>query len=274
MTTAVRPSAGRRSASGAVPALPQGAVRTYPGTVDGAREDRLARAFVALADTLVDDYDVVELMHGLVEHSVAVLGASAAGLLLADPADRLTVMAASSERARLIEVIQIQAHEGPCLDAYVSGAPIVVEDLAEEAARWPRFAVAAQAEGYRSVAALPLRLRTDTIGALNLFRQEPGVFRTGDLAVGQALADVATIGILQERAVRRSEVLAQQLQAALDSRVVIEQAKGVLAERLQIGVDEAFAHLRAYARSANQRLAWVARALVEGRLDEGTVATR
>lgn len=227
-----------------------------------------------MADTLVDDYDVAELMHDLVEHSVAVLEAAAAGLLLADPDDRLTVMAASSERTRLIEVIQIQAHEGPCLDAYVTGAPVVVHDLAEETARWPTFAAAAEAEGYRSVAALPMRLRADTIGALNLFRHRPGMLRAEDLAVGQALADVATIGILQERALRRSEVLAQQLQAALDSRVVIEQAKGVLAERLHIGVDEAFAHLRAYARSANQHLAGVARALLEGRLDEGAVVSR
>lgn len=236
-----------------------------------AREERLTRAFVDLADTLVDDFDIVELMHQMVEHCVSLLGASAAGILLADPQGGLRVMAASSEQSRLLEIFQLQAHEGPCLDSFASGAVVAVGDIAEETGRWPRFAVEARQEGFRSVSAVPMRLRAETIGALNLFAEQPGRLSPEDIAVAQALADVATIGILQERAVRRGEILAQQLQTALDSRVVIEQAKGVLAERLQIGLDDAFVRLRAYARSANVHIAAAARALVAGDLDERAV---
>lgn len=239
--------------------------------MDGERERRVTRAFVELADTLVDDYDVVELMHMLVESCVSLLGASAAGILLADPKGGLRVMAASSEQSRLLEIFQLQADEGPCLECYASGSVVVVADVAEEAQRWPRFSVAAQAEGFRSVSAVPMRHRTDTIGTLNLFREIPGRDSPDDLSLAQALADVATVGILHERVLRRTEVLAEQLQTALESRVVIEQAKGVLAERLQIGLDDAFVRLRSYARSTNVHLAEAARALVVGELDERAV---
>lgn len=239
--------------------------------MDGERERRLARAFVDLADTLVDDYDVVELMHELVDSCVSLLGASAAGILLADAEGSLRVMAASSEQSRLLEIFQLQADEGPCLDCFASGSVVVVGDVSKERDRWPRFSVAAEHEGFRSVSAVPMRHRTDTIGALNLFRQMPGPDSPDDLLLARALADVATIGILQERALRRTEILAEQLQTALDSRVVIEQAKGVLAERLQIGLDDAFVRLRAYARSTNVHLAAAARALVVGDLDERAV---
>ncbi len=239
--------------------------------MEGERERHLARAFVDLADTLVDDYDVVEVMHQMMDHCVALLGASAAGLLLADQNSSLRVMAASSEGSDLLEIFQLQAHEGPCLDCYDSGVQVVVNDLSLESRRWPRFTKYALEEGYRSVAALPMRLRADTVGTLNLFREQPGQGAPGDLAVAQALADVATISILQQRAVQRREVLVEQLQSALDSRVVIEQAKGVLAERLQIELDDAFVRLRRYARSANLHLAAAARALVEGELDERAV---
>lgn len=239
--------------------------------VDGERERRLARAFVDLADTLVDDYDVVELMHQMVDHCVALLGASAAGLLLADQNGALRVMAASSERSDLLEIFQLQTHEGPCLDCYDSGAQVVVDDLSLHRRRWPRFTAYAIEEGYRSVAALPMRLRADTVGTLNLFHEQPSQGAPDDLAVAQALADVATISILQQRAMRHRDVLVEQLQVALDSRVVIEQAKGVLSERLQIGLDDAFVRLRRYARSANLHLAAAARSLVDGELDERAV---
>lgn len=230
------------------------------------RDELLAEAFVALADTLVDDYDVVELLDRLVGYCVDLLSAEAAGLQLADKQGILRVVASSSEETDAIELLQLQAEEGPCLDCYRTGAPVSVPDLREAAARWPRFIAALDsAQQYRSVHALPLRLRRTTIGALNLFHSQPGPLPTADLALGQGLADVATIGILSERAVRSGEVVTEQLQNALNSRVVIEQAKGVLAERGKVTMDVAFDRLRSHARSNNLRLSELAHRVVEDR---------
>jgi GAF domain-containing protein len=226
--------------------------------------DLLSDTFVDLADTMVADFDVIDFLHMLTDRSVALLGASAAGVVLADPRGELRVAAASSEEAGLLELFQLQNDQGPCLECFRTGRPVTAADLAGAAQRWPRFATAAVQAGFRTVEALPMRLRDQVVGALNLFRAEPGAFDPAELRIAQALADVATIGLLHERNVRRREAVAEQLQAALNSRVVIEQAKGKLAERLSIDMDRAFTMLRDYARTTNQHLTDVARNFVTG----------
>jgi transcriptional regulator with GAF, ATPase, and Fis domain len=229
----------------------------------------LAAAFVSLADTLVADYDVIELLHRLTIECVRLLPVDEAGLLLSDQRGNLRVVSSSTERSRLVELFQVDASEGPCRDCFQNSTPVVVADLDKADELWPTFAARARKEGFRSLHTLPLRLRADTIGALTLFRTEPGLLGTEDADVGQALADVATIGILQERAVRRHEIVAEQLQAALNSRVIIEQAKGVLAERGGVEMSDAFSVLRRFARNNNLRLSDVARSVVDRSLDTG-----
>ena len=221
------------------------------------RERALAEAFVTLADTLVTDYDVIDVLHQLTIECVQLLRVDAAGLLLSDQRGTLQMAAASTEQARVVELFQLQSDEGPCLDCYRTSRPISAPDL-RAMTDWPRFIAHTLETGYRSVHAVPLRLRNETIGALNLFRTQPGALRPDELRIAQALADVATIGILQERAISRREILAEQLQVALNSRVIIEQAKGVLAERGQLDMEEAFHVLRGHARSTQQRLSDVA----------------
>ena len=235
------------------------------------REQTLAETFVTLADTLVDDYDVVDLLDRLVCACVALLGVTAAGLLLEDQKGHLTVMASSSEESRLLEVFQLQNDEGPCLDCVRTGTTVTSGDLAGDRDRWPRFVPAARVAGFHSVAAAPMRLRAQTIGALNLFHGRPEPVPLADQRLAQALADVATIGILQQRSAHRSAMLAEQLQAALDSRVVIEQAKGVLAERNRVGIDEAFAALRQHAGNHNLKLTALALAVIRGDVDPAAV---
>jgi GAF domain-containing protein len=226
-------------------------------------EFELADAFVELADTLVDDFDVIDFLHVLAERCVQLLGVAAAGLLLADGQGTLQVVAASSERTRLLELFQLQTDQGPCVDCFHTGQPVSVADLSPPV-RWPRFTVAAAEVGFAAVHAVPMRLRTEVIGALNLFDTNPGALDEGKLRIGQALADVATIGLLQQRAIHRRDVLTEQLQTALNSRILIEQAKGVLVERLHLDVAEAFTMLRAAARSHNRRLSDLAQAIVDG----------
>ena len=240
----------------------------YPGLVSGDhREQQVAAAFVDLADTLVDEYDVLDFLHGLAEHCVALLDVDAAGLVIADPAGRLRVAASSSEQVRVLELFELQNEEGPCLECYRTGVPVAADDLDDPDSGWTQFAEVTRSAGFRSVAALPLRLRDQTIGALNMFRVQPGPLTPAHWSLGQALADVATIGILQERGARRQEQLARQLQEALSSRVIIEQAKGVLAERRGVHVDEAFRVLRTYARSNGERLSDLARRVVLREID-------
>jgi transcriptional regulator with GAF, ATPase, and Fis domain len=223
----------------------------------------LSDTFVELADTMVADFDVIDFLHMLADRSVVLLPVSAAGVVLADPRGELRLAAASSEAAGLMELFQLQNDQGPCLDCFRTGQPVTAADLGKPDQRWPRFAAAAVLAGFRGVEALPMRLRDQVIGALNLFAAEPRPLEPAGLRIGQALADVATIGLLQERNVRRSETAAEQLQAALNSRVVIEQAKGKLAERLSIDMDVAFGLLRDYARNNNLRLTDVARGFVD-----------
>ena len=224
----------------------------------------LSETFVELTDTMVADFDVIDFLHVLTDRSVKLLDVSAAGLLLADPRGELRVVAASSEAARVLELFQLQSDQGPCLDCFRSGQPVSAADLDAEAERWPRFAAAAQEAGFGAVQALPMRLRDQVIGALNLFRASAGAFAPSDVRVGQALADVATISLLHERSLRQSDILNEQLQAALNSRVVIEQAKGKLAERLGLDMGQAFSLLRDHARNRNLRLADLAQAFIDG----------
>ncbi len=224
---------------------------------------QLTEAFVEMADTLVDDFDVIDFLHVLTARCVQLLGVAAAGLLLADQRDKLRVVAASSERTRLLELFALQTDQGPGLDCFRSGQPVSAPDL-PAVVRWPRFSAAAAEIGFGAVHALPMRLRTDVIGALSLFNVDAGGLDAGRLRIGQALADVSTIGLLQQRAIRHREVLVEQLQTALQSRVTIEQAKGVLAERLQLDIGEAFTALRDHARRHNRRLSEVAQAVVDG----------
>jgi ANTAR domain-containing protein/GAF domain-containing protein len=228
------------------------------------RYERLANAFVGLADTLVADYDVIELAQQLIDSTMSLLPISAAGILLGDARGELHVFASSSEQSRLLELLQVEADVGPCLDAYRTGQPVLVDDVDAQSARWPAFAHRAAEYGYRAVAALPLRLRTERLGALNLFLDTTGPLPSADLGVGQALADVATIGILHQRILSRSELVNQQLQTALNTRLIIEQAKGVLAERGTVDMDRAFNLLRSHARRTNRRLAELAREVVDG----------
>jgi GAF domain-containing protein len=190
------------------------------------------------------------------------IGARAAGLLLADQRGQLRLMAASDEQVHLLELFQVQEHEGPCQDCYRQGTPVINADLSEATPRWPRFAPQAVRAGYRSVHAFPMRLRQEVIGSLGLFGAETGRMEPADVRVVQALADVATIGLLQERAIHRGEILTEQLQGALNSRVVIEQAKGALAQIHEISVEEAFTRLRAHSRNNHLRLSDVAHAVV------------
>jgi transcriptional regulator with GAF, ATPase, and Fis domain len=243
-------------------------------TSSAQRESRLLQAFVQMADTLVDDYDMVEVLHELVTHCVDLLHAPAASLLLTDQQGSLTVMASSTEQTRLLESFQLQADEGPSLDCIRTGEPVVVADLNDTVGRWPRFARRALDEGLFSVHAVPLRLRGTTIGALDLFGRVPGVMAEQDLLVARALADTATIGILQERAIRRGEVLTEQLQTALNTRITIEQAKGVLAYAGGLDMDQAFHALRSYARGHNSLLSDVAGRLVLGDLAPDEVLRR
>lgn len=237
------------------------------------RERLLARAFVRLADTLTNDFDVVEFLHGLSVDSVEIIGAEAASVMLANTRGQLRLVASSEERMRLVELFEIQSAQGPCLDAFDTGHTVQANAV-ESSIRWPTFAPRASEAGFRVMCAVPLRARTDTIGALNLFRGNDESFSDAELEIARAMAQVATIALLQERAIRERSMLAEQLQAALRTRVVIEQAKGMLAEYLSTTVDDAFGLLRKYARDHNRGLTDVARELVERKLPHGAVAGR
>jgi GAF domain-containing protein len=237
--------------------------------------EKLAETFVELADSLVDDFDALDLLNVLVERCVDLLGVAAAGLMFADGQDQLRLAVSSSESARLMDLYQLQNDEGPCLECYRSGQPVTGVPLQEAHDRWPNFAAAATREGFVGVLALPLRLRGRVIGALNLFDARDGTLADPAIRpVAQAMADVATIAILQERIGRQHEILNQQLQSALTSRVAIEQAKGVLATRLEIEMDEAFELMRKRSRDERRRLVEVAEEVVNARSDDLLAAYR
>ncbi|MDT5092349.1 MAG: hypothetical protein QOH60_1712 [Mycobacterium sp.] len=225
------------------------------------RETQVLDAVVSLVDTLLDDFDVADLVTELTERCVELLDTAAAGFLLADPIGKLRLLAATSDEARNLELFQLQADEGPCLDCFATGQPVSVADLKAADTRWPRFAPAAQEAGFASVHALPMRAAGLVLGALGLFGARPGALNAPDLLVGQALAHIACVAILQERAPTPSTVV-PQLRSALTGRVVVEQAKGFLRESLGVNVEEAFQLLRTYSRRHGLHLTEVARRLM------------
>ena len=239
------------------------------------RERALATTFVALADTLVHDFDVNDLFDRLTAACVDLLKAATAGLMLADARGSLQLVASSSDAMRELELFEMRHGEGPCLDSFSSGEAIALQLLDPVALqRWPKFTPEAVAQSFTGVQALPMRLRGNTIGALNVFHANGHQVSRSDTSVAQALADVATIAILQRRALSTSENLAEQLQAALNDRIVIEQAKGLLAERGDLNVSEAFTLLRDYCRANRLPLTPTARQLVNGERDADDVLAR
>lgn len=231
----------------------------------------VAQSFVALADTLVDDFDVVELLDRLVADCVNLLRVSAAAILLVNRDRTLEVVASSNEASRLMEVFQLESHSGPCVEAINTGAPVAVTDLEEMRRIWPSFGNAVEQVGFSAVYALPMRLREEKIGALNLFNADQSPLSEFDQRLAQALADVATIGILQQRNLSRASTLAEQLQQALNTRISVEQAKGVIAEYGGVDMGAAFEAIRSFARARQTKLSAVAQALVSRELDPGSV---
>ena len=232
-----------------------------------AREDRLLETFVTLADTLVDHYDIIDFLQTLAERCVDLVDVSAAGIMLADTKGELRHAASSNEHMRFVELIELQLEEGPCFDAFRTQVPVICGSADQAAQLWPRFAPNLTQKGFEAVSAVPMRLRSDVIGSLNLFSSEARALGDSDIQVVQAMADIATIGILQERSIRDAHAFSTQLEVALESRVVIEQAKGIVAERSHFGVDEAFALIRGFARSHNRLLSETARQIIDGSLD-------
>ncbi|HEX5256332.1 MAG TPA: GAF and ANTAR domain-containing protein [Mycobacterium sp.] len=228
---------------------------------ESPRETRVLDAVVSLVDSLLEDFDVIELLTELTEQCAQLLDVAAAGLLLADPRHRLHLMAATSESSRDLELFQLQSDEGPCLDCYTSGQSVSVADLAEEKTRWPQFVEAATAEGFGSVHAVPMRAGGAVLGALGLFGTNAGELNHADLLVAQALAHIATVAILQEHPATPVTVL-PSLRTALTSRIIVEQAKGYLRERLNVSVEDAFGLLRRHARDQGEHLTEVARLLI------------
>jgi len=224
----------------------------------------LARTLVQLAENLVDNFDVVDTLTLLVDRCVEVLEVTSAGLMLAGPTGALRLAASSSDAMRVVELFELQANEGPCLDCYRSGEALINQELALVQRRWPQFAPVALAAGYQSVHAVPMRLRGAMVGAINLFRSDAIPLEASDVLAAQALADMGTIAILQQRASREAQTLNEQLTQALNSRVLIEQAKGVLAERADLNMEQSFSLLRGYARSQQRRLLEVAQGVING----------
>ena len=229
-----------------------------------AREELIGRTFVELADTLVEDYDVIEFLHLLAQRCVQLLGVSEAGVVMFDAHGRLRPLASSSERMQLVELIEVQTEDGPCLDCSRDGRPVREDDLEGASGRWPHFGPAALDAGFRSTYAVPMRLREERIGALNLFADRVHGLSEADQALGQAMADVATIGLLHERVLHEQAVVSGQLQIALNGRIALEQAKGFVAERTGVEMGEAFELLRGYARHHNRRLGDVVAEVIKG----------
>jgi len=235
------------------------------------RESEIVRAFVELTNELVDDYDVVDMLSQLTTNCAGLLGISSAGLLLADGRGVLHLVASSSERTHHLEVFQLQREEGPCLDCFHGAQAVLAPDLDAERERWPQFCRAASGVGFRSVHALPMRLRDTMLGTLGLFGDETGALGDDDLALAQALVHVASVAIVNTRAASERSTLNAQLQLALRGRVVVEQAKGVLAYAGGLEMDLAFTVLRRYARDHGRKLSEVAAEIVGRELSYGVI---
>jgi len=231
------------------------------------REAAVISSLAEMADTLVEDFDIVELLTGLADRCVKLLGVSAAGVMLSSPAGDLRLVASSSDAMRVVELFELQAQEGPCLDAYRTGERVEHENLRAGSGRWPRFSLVALDAGFGSVFALPLRLRDKTIGALNLFSVEQNPMAEDDVIVARAFADLATISVVQHAVATETQLVNEQVTRAFGNRVLIEQAKGVIFERAGVDLDQAFSLLRSYARANNRHLTDVAQAAIDGTLD-------
>lgn len=227
------------------------------------REERLGGALATLAETLTSDYDVVQLLHTVMGECVDLIDAQAGGLLLKDAQGSLELVASTSEGVSFVEMMQLNAGDGPCVESARHGEPVSIADVEETSPDWAQFRDAAQAEGFHSVHAVPLRIRSDVIGAMGLYRTQRGDLSRADAAAARAFANLASIGIIQERAIRESGLVAEQLQRALDSRILIEQAKGVVAASIGVDMEEAFRLLREHARSSNLKLHTVAQGVVD-----------
>jgi transcriptional regulator with GAF, ATPase, and Fis domain len=236
-------------------------------TRGAAREAAIVDAFIHLSDTLVAGYDVIDFLHFLTDQCVTLADVSEAGVVLAAPSGNLQAVAASSERGHLLELFELQNQDGPCLDAYRTGLVVESADLAQDRERWPTFAQRALDVGFSAVHSVPLRLRDRVIGALNLLRTGIGALSEADAKLVRALADIATVGVLQERTIAESQSTTAALQTALTSRILIEQAKGILAERAVVSIDAAFELLRGYARGHRLGITDVAGQVVRGSLD-------
>lgn len=228
---------------------------------------RVTAAFVALAEALVTGFDVVDLHSDLIERCVELLKVASAGLVLADSRGTLQVMASTSDAAQQLQLAQIEDDHSPCARCFRTGGAVLISDLSAHREQWPTFADQAQQVGVQATYLIPMRLRKDTIGVLTLFDREADSISASTLSIAQGMADIATIALLQNRALRNTEALADQLQTALNSRIATEQAKGLLAERYTIDASEAFAWLRSQARRTNQNLTEVARAVMRGEVD-------
>jgi transcriptional regulator with GAF, ATPase, and Fis domain len=239
-------------------------VRRIEDTMPDTRESLLVHTFVTLADSLVAEYDIIDLLQTLVDQTATLFDATAAGIILGPDDQHLEVIVSTSETSRLVGLMQIRAGEGPCVEAVTTGQVVSVENTTEIHDRWPAFAEAASGSGYVSVHAVPLRLRGETIGSLNLFRDHEGALNEADAIAAQALADVATISVLQERTIRDGTVVRKQLQRALDSRVLIEQAKGVIAHTHGLDMDDSYKLIRHHARSTQTPMAKTAAGVVDG----------
>jgi GAF domain-containing protein len=242
--------------------------------MSNGREPQVIETFLALTDTLVHDFDALDMLTMLSERCVELLDVHAAGVILTDGRGGLSVAAASSERSRLLEVFAVAVDAGPCLECLQTGVPVISDDLRSPSARdrWPRYVEGAEEAGYRATHALPMKLRDEVIGVLTLLHPEVHALNEPDARLGQALADAATIGLVHERAVRRAETVQEQLQGALNSRIIIEQAKGVLAATSDMEPEAAFAVLRHHARSRGLRLTDLARQVVDRTVDVAAIA--
>ena len=228
------------------------------------REQQLVDTFLSLADSLTDRFDVVDVLDTLAERCAALLSATGVGVLIENARGSLEVVASSGHKSELLEIMQLAFDEGPCIEAYHSGNVVLIEEIEEIADQWPKFAAAAKSLGFRSVYAMPMRLRDTTIGSLNMFRMTTGPVDPADAAVARAFTEVATITILQQRSLTEAALVREQLETALASRIVIEQAKGIIASTHGVDMEAAFGYIRNRARSTKTPLSDIARAIVEG----------
>jgi GAF domain-containing protein len=229
--------------------------------------ERVAEVCVELSDTLVPHFTPLDHLSTLCERCVELLDITAAATVLSDRPDDRFVVAVAPERSRLREVLAVAATEGPGTDLGGTGQCVLSDAFQDEVDRWRAFGRAATAAGFESAHALPLRCRAEVVGMLALLHEHPHRVSDADHHLGQLLADTATIGLLQHRAVSTAEGVQAQLQCALTSRVLIEQAKGVLAQQGHVDVDDAFHVMRRYARAHNLRLVDVARTVTTGHTD-------